>query len=294
MDGKLWAKVYQTVMSLDHPKTKGTTYSDGDIVLVILRASYDERSINWACRPENWQALAGPPRLPSQPTVSRRARTASVRTLLDALQAWLRRQAPDRRRVRAIDGRPLLISPFSKDRDARWGYAFKGLGFGYKLHALWGTGPVPDAWCLRPLNASEATVASQDLVSALPATSRKRYLLGDSSYDTNRLHAVVAARGFQLLAPPKRRGKALGHRPHHPARVQGLRMLKTRYGARLYRQRGLIDRQFGNATFRDEGLGSLPAHVRRLPRVERYVQAKLILNGFRILANRQQLPSLRA
>jgi hypothetical protein len=291
MDGKLWAQVYQRLMSIDHPKAnRRSTYSDADIVLVILRASYDERSINWACRPENWQGLAAPPRLPSQPTLSRRARSASVRALLEAMEAWLRSHAPANERVRAIDGRPLLISPFSKDPDARWGYAFNGLGIGYKLHALWGTGPVPTAWCLRPLNASEATVAAQDLVPVLPATTTKQYLLGDAAYDTNRLYAAAAARGFQLLAPPKRRGKALGHRPHHPARVRGLHLLQTRYGARLYRQRGLIERQFGNATLRDEGLGSLPAHVRRLPRVQRYVQAKLILNGFRILANKRLLP----
>lgn len=289
MDGKLWAEAYHSVMTIDHPNAKQrSTYSDREIVLVILRAHYDNRSINWACRPENWLGLVGPKHLPSQSTVSRRARTHSVRALLDAVESWLRSQAPDTERVLAVDGRPLIISPYSKDPDARWGYALKGLGFGYKLHAIWGTGPVPRAWCLRPMNANEATMATNCLVPALPVTTRKRYLLGDASFDTNRLHAAATARGYQLLAPPKRAGKALGHRPHHPARVHGLHLLTTPYGVRLYRQRGMIERQFGNGTMRAEGLGSLPAHVRRLPRVRQYVQAKLILNGFRILANRHQ------
>ena len=40
---------------------------------------------------------------------------------------------------------------------------------------------------------------------------------------------------------------------------------------------------------RPEGLDQLPAHVRRLPRVRQFVNAKLILNGFRILKNKNQL-----
>lgn len=290
MDGKLWATVYQTVMCVDHPKkSTRAMYSDREIVLVMLRASYDERSIAWACRAENWRGLASPKHLPSQPTVSRRARTPGVQALLDAVEAWLRRAEPDTNRVVAVDGRPLMISPFSKDPDAQWGYAMKGLGFGYKLHAIWGTGAVPLAWSVQPLNRDESVVAAHCLVPRLPASSGKRYLVGDAAYDTNRMHTAVAARGFQLLSPPKRPGKALGHRSHHPARVHGLQLLQSPYGQRLYRQRGMIERQFGNATMRDEGLGTLPAHVRRLPRVEKYIQAKLILNGFRILANRHQL-----
>jgi DDE family transposase len=288
MDGKLWATVYQTVMQIDHPKPSSrATYSDQDIVLVTLRASYDQQSISWACRPENWEGLDGPKQLPSQPTVSRRSRTPQVQSLLDAIEAWLRLSVPDTDRVLAVDGRALLISPFSKDPDARWGHAIKGFGFGFKLHAIWGGGAVPLAWSVQPLNRQESVTAASCLAPRLPVSSRKRYLVGDAAYDTNRLHAAAAAKGFQLLSPPKRPGKSVGHRPHEPARLEGLRLLRTAYGQWLYRQRGKIERQFGNATMRAEGLGSLPAHVRRLTRVRRYVHAKLILNGFRILTNRQ-------
>jgi hypothetical protein len=287
MDGKLWAEVYQMLMTMDHRNvTQRAKHSDRVIALVVLRASYDDASINWACRPENWQGLPKPDPLPSQPTVSRRSRTPQVRALLEEIEAWQRRQAPQTERVIAVDGRPLPISPLSKDPDARWGYAIKTLGFGYKLHAIWGNGPIPLAWDVRPLNAAESITAALQLVPQLAAVTGKRYLVGDPSYDTNRLHAAVAARGYQLLAPPKRPGKGRGHRRHHPARLHGLELLTTPYGQRLYRQRGMIERQFGNGTVRAEGLTSLPAHVRRLSRVRQYVQAKLILNGFRILANR--------
>jgi hypothetical protein len=288
MDGKLWAQVYQTVMTMDHTESKRRAqFSDRVIALMVLRASYDERPLSWSCRPENWIGLSRPACLPSQSTASRRSRTEGVRALLKAVENWLEQRAPQIDRTLAVDGRPLTISPFSKDPDARWGYAIRGLGFGYKLHAIWGTGAVPLAWDLLPLNASEARVAAAALVPHLPVATGKRYLLGDASYDTNALYAAAAAQGFQLLSPPKNPGKGLGHRVHHPARIRGLEMLRTAYGKRQYRKRTVIERQYGNATMRDEGLGTLPAHVRRLPRVKLYVQAKLILNGFRILANRK-------
>jgi hypothetical protein len=295
MDGKLWAEVYQTVMTIDHPKASNQVrHSDRVIPLVVLRASYDNQSINWACRAENWQGLAKPEQLPSQATVSRTARRPPVVALLEAIESWQRQQVPEPERVVAVDGRPLLINPFSKDPDARWGYAIKGLGFGYKLHALWGTGPVPLVWEIRPLNADESITAALHLVPRLPTALGKRYVIGDASYDTNRLHAAVAARGYQLLAPPKHRGEGRGQRPHHPGRLRGLDLLATPYGRRLYRKRSMIERHFGNATMRGEGLDSLPAHVRRLSRVTQHVQARLVLNGFRILANRSKPLSTNA
>ena len=69
-----------------------------------------------------------------------------------------------------------------------------------------------------------------------------------------------------------------------------MELLRSPYGQWLYRQRGMIERQFGNGTMRGEGLGTLPAHVRRLPRVRNYVHAKIVLNGFRVLTNRDLLP----
>jgi transposase len=290
MDGKLWARVYQTVMTIDYPNPrKYVVHSDRVIVLIVLRASYDDQSINWACRSENWVGLKRPARLPSQSTVSRRSRSSSVRSLLQSLEIWLRQRAPRDERAVAVDGRALTISPHSKDPDARWGYAMRGFGFGYKWYAIWGTDPVPLAWDVRPLNVDEAKMAGTVLVPRLPPVRKRRYLLGDAAYDTNPLHEAVAELGYQLLAPPKRPGKRLGHRPHHPARVRALQLLKTPYGEWLYRQRSVIERQFGNGTMRREGLTSLPAHVRRLQRVKRYVHAKIILNAFRILVNRNIL-----
>lgn len=289
MDGKLWNQVYRMIMSIAQPKPRRTPrYSDQWIVLILLRAAADNLSIHRACRPQYWIGLTRVAALPSQPTVSRRSRTIAVQQLLSRAEDWLRQRQIDQR-VAAIDGRALTINAHSKDPDARWGYTGRGFAKGYKLYAIWDTAPLPRAWEIRPLNQAESVVAATTLVPRLSPTRCKRYLVGDAALDSNQLCAVAAQRGYQMLAPPKRRGQCLGHRVHHPARVAGLALLKTKYGRRLYRRRGMIERQFGNSTLRPEGLGSLPAHVRRLPRVIRFVQSKLILNALCILRNKNCL-----
>lgn len=290
MDGKLWSEVYQLLLTIDYPNpTTNVTHDDRTIALVSLRATADDQPISWACRPENWSGLPAPPSWPSQPTMSRRLKTRAVQALLETVYAWLAgRETPDDR-VTKLDGRPLLINPWSKDRDAGWGYALRGFGCGYKVHVAWGSGPVPQAWEVRPLNAAEPRVAAERLVPALPIAAGKRYLPGDSAYDSNPLHGVAAARGYQLLAPQKRPGKGWGHCRHHPARIRGLEQLQTPYGERLYRRRAEVERAFAHWAVRREGLDELPAHVRRAHRVTRFVHQKLILNGCRILYNKNNL-----
>ena len=291
MDGKLWNEVYRVVMTIDYTtcETGGSCYhSDRTIVLVFLRAVADAQPVSWACDPDHWAGLREPPSWPRQPTMSRRLRSPGVVALLQAIVAWLDSYGPEKERTIHIDGRALAVNAFSKDRDARWGYATKGFARGYKIHAIWGSGPVPLAWQLCSLNVSEPKVA-RHLVPGLRPVGHRCYLVGDRAYDSNPLHAVSASRGDQLLAPQKRRGRALGHGTHHASRLTSLRMLETGYGRRLYRRRTAIERQFGNMAIRPEGLDQLPAHVRRIPRVRQFVNAKLILNGFRILKNKNQL-----
>lgn len=289
MDGKLWARVYRAVMELEHPNSCRQRFSDRVIVLVFLLAAWNDRPVCWACRPGSWAGYRRPKHLPSQPTMSRRLRSPKVQELLDKAEVALRAIQQLNRRIRVVDGRCFPINPYSKDRDARWGYAIRGFAFGYKLHAVWGGGLVPIAWELRSLNASEPRVAGERLLPRIPRATGKMYLVGDCAYDTNPMHAATAERGYQLLAPPKRPGRAVGHRPHHPARLIGLAQLQTPYGRRLYKCRGMIERFFGNWATRDIGLDSLPAHVRSLRRVKQFVQAKIILNGFHILHHRKNL-----
>lgn len=291
MDGNLWNQVYGLVMNTDYPNpTTRVTYSDRVIALVHLRATMDNLSINRATQPESWVGYRRPEALPSQSTMSRRLKKPAVTALLAAVEQYLRAiPAPSPSTPVVIDGRALATSKFTKDPDARWGYGTGGLDIGYKLHAIWDDGAIPLVWCMEPMNQPEPIVARR-LIAQLPPASKRRFLLGDASYDSDQLYALADPLNYQLMAPAKRPGKGLGHRRYCPSRIHAQALLRTKRGKKLYAQRTLIERQFGNWSVRPEGLSELPKHVRRLHRVRLHVHAKIILNGVRILMNREQLP----
>ena len=281
MDRKLWALVYSLVMGIDHPNSSTTwiSYSDRIIVLVELWAHAYDQSILWATSADNWRwPELMPAMMPHQTTMSRRLRTASVAALRDAIYSELRSIRPgDRGWLRQIDGRPLTINGFSKDPDARWGYAAKAQAKGYKFHSIWDAGLVPAAWEVRSMNVAEPVVAV-GLVQSL-SEGATGYLLGDSSYDSNPLHAVTSERSLQLVAPPKKKERGLGHRRHEPSRLRSLHLVKTTFGEALYMQRTKIERNLGHLVTNPVGLDRLPWHVRRQKRVHRFVESKLILEG---------------
>ena len=229
MDRKLWKRVYTLVMGIRHPNSSSSlrVYSDLVIVLVELWSALHDQSILWATRSENWRwPDLMPTTLPHQSTMSRRQKSASVAALRDALYARLRGVIPGEQGwIRQIDGRALTINGFSKDPDARWGYATKTLAKGYKFHSIWDEGVVPAVWELRPMNVAEQKVAVR-LIERLPA-EMTGYLLGDSNFDSNALHGVASAHQLQLVAPPQKKNRGLGHRRHEPSRLHALRMLRS-------------------------------------------------------------------
>jgi hypothetical protein len=50
--------------------------------------------------------------------------------------------------MQIIDGKALAVSGVSKDPDTGYGRGAGGKQKGYKLHAVWGAGPMPIAWAL--------------------------------------------------------------------------------------------------------------------------------------------------
>lgn len=281
MDRKLWALVYSLVMEIDHPNSSTTWigYSDRVILLVEFWAHAHNMSILWATSRENWRwPDLMPATLPHQTTMSRRLRTISVAALRDRLYAHWREVCPGERGwLREVDGKPLVVNGFSKDPEARWGYASKTLAKGYKMHSIWDAGLVPAAWEVCPMNAGESKVAV-GLVQSLPE-GVGGYLLGDSAFDSNSLHAVTSAKNLQLVAPPKKKNRQLGHRPHEPSRLRSLHLIQTTFGEALYEQRSKIERNLSHLVTNRVGLDRLPWHVRRLHRVQRFVQNKLILEA---------------
>jgi hypothetical protein len=117
-------------------------------------------------------------------------------------------------------------------------------------------------------------------------------LIGDSNYDSNPLHTQATGRGLQVVAPPKKRDRGLGHRRHAAGRVHALELLRQPFRQALYHCRSAIERSFGHLTGFNGGMGPLPAWMRRLWRVRVWVQAKPLINAARIQA--QQKPQTAA
>jgi hypothetical protein len=276
MERELWLALYKLASECDPRRVWDLVrFWDREIVGVFLWAVVHDRPVSWACDPLNWPKGLWKGKLPSQPTMSRRLRTTEVQGLLNMMEgrlASLQRGGF----VLLIDGKPLVVGTHSKDQDASWGRAGRGYAKGYKLHAIYGTGALPILWEVAPLNVSEPEVAAR-LISLLEGGGG--YLLGDKAFDSNPLHTVATARGYQLVAERKRPGTALGHRRHAPGRLRSMELLRQKFGQDLYHCRDDIERQFGWLTNHGSGLAPLPAWVRRPARVRLWMQAKLLVHA---------------
>jgi len=308
MEDELWDALYPLVQQ-EHsrrPRRKGVQFSDAIILLVALWAILHDRPICWACRAQNWPG-GEPPwggELPSPATMSRRLRTLSVVSLLE--QVFYRLLAAPRVLeglclCRRVDSKPLPVGGFTKDRDARRGYATGGLAKGYKLFTCWCKNIViPEALVLGPMSQSDPAGTAEvvdRLVALHPHGTAGGYLLADVTNDSNPLHEYVGSRGFQLVAPRKQPGTGLSHCQHSPGRLRAIEMLEgplpalpaaslrwspPSFGRSLYALREPIERDYGNAGSFGGGLQPLPNFVRRPRRVALWVIGKFIINGLRI------------
>lgn len=276
MERELWILLYQIARGCSsRPWWAVTTFFDDDIVAVYLWAVLHDRPTSWACSPKNWPKGLWQGKLPSQPTVSRRLATTEVQAILHTIEGQLG-GLQNSGLVLEVDGKPLLVGSHSKDPDTEWGHVRRGWAKGYKFHALYGNGCIPKRWELTTLNIAEPEVAAR-MFSSLERAGG--YILGDSAYDSNPLHDIALAVGYQLVAKRKRPKAGLGHRRHSPGRLRSIALLQGTFGQDLYRLREGVERQFGWLTNHGGGLAPLPNWVRRDHRVRLWVQAKLIIHG---------------
>lgn len=183
-----------------------------------------------------------------------------------------------------LDGQPLQVNGVNRDRDARVGHvpggiAGGGMGKGYKLHAVAASNGNIPAFAVMPLNAHELPVA-RHLLAALPLDLAGVLVAADGNYDAHDLHKQLDARGAFLVTRPRGRAK-------HP--VTRRQMGRSRRALidlwdhcpklmdRVYRHRRKIECRFGNLSCTPGLLTSLPKFVRGLPRVRRFVGAKVCL-----------------
>ena len=282
MERARWLELYRLATELGKSFPGGVLYSSAVVVGVFLWAVIHDRPVSWACKREHWPTGFGIRFLPSQSVMSRRLRSKAVKGLLEAMEQALRERGQPHW-VKAIDSKPLVVGPYSKDREARWGRATKhGFARGYKLHAVWGGRAVPEAWRIEPMNVAD-THAARELV---PKLSGSGYLLGDGHYDSNQLHDLSGEHRHQLVAPRRKTAKGLGHQKHSHYRLRSIELQQQPFGKALSRERSEIERSFGGLTCFGGGLAPLPSWVRRQSRVELWTQAKLLINGIRVIHRR--------
>jgi hypothetical protein len=302
MERELWLRLYR--MLLDFARRSGPTRSSGqvfsDVVIagVHLWAVLHDRPDCWACCPANWPAVhgVGPAEawrpfvtLPSQSCLSRRLRNSRVGQLLDGFGRHLAFNVFDacNTLVKRIDSKPLPVGAYSRARDARWGEATRTQMRGYKLFCVFGRGPMPIAWEVSSMNASDQRVGCR-LVRRLSGAG---YVLADSGFDPNKFYAACAESGHQGLARRKRPDTNVKAAGLHPHRARAIELLEGEsdgrgggiYGAELFKLRTGIERDLAQLTNTGGGLGGLPNWVRWLPRVHRWVRGKLLFHAIRQL-----------
>jgi Transposase DDE domain len=281
MERELWPQLYHAIRAMGREfHQQSVQYQPWVIVLVLVWAALHDRPVSWACQPKNWKTTTLRLwQIPSDSTISARAKTAGVALFLRALEDRLRTVWPPHL-VARLDGKALTVGGATKDRTARFGRAAGVMAKGYKLHAVWAGRPLPETWDVTPLNLAEAKVAEETLVPQLHGGG---YLLADGNYDSSPLHDAAAKRNYQLVAPAKSPNAGKGHHYQSPYRKRSLELLPSAFGQQLFALRGQIERDFGNAVAFASGLTSPPAWVRTLPRVRLWVWIKLLINAVRII-----------
>jgi hypothetical protein len=283
MELQLWLKI---VALFDTPckrrRSMHFRFSDSDILKVWFWSVIHDRPISWAVQRENWPVHLRRHSLPSNTTMSRRLRSRSVTRMLDKLQQLV--VAPqDDSLYWMVDGKPLTIGGCSKDRQAGYGRAAGCMAKGYKLHAIVAkNGQIAD-WRIAPMNKDERVMAER----MLKTTNVRGYVVADSNYDSNKLHAVCDKRGSLQLVCRRRYGehRKMGHRKQSAGRLRSKEILEApnnAFGKDLLAQRDSIERTFASLTNWGGGLTHLPPWVRTHRRVKRWVQAKLIFGALKL------------
>ena len=121
MEGQLWRLILAILATVDKRRKRAKQdFSDEDIVKVFYWSVIHDRPISWACQRRNWPLYLRRQQLPSNTTMSRRLRSASVVALLDALER--RVTAPTHLHLYwMIDGKPLAISGCTNSSSVRLG-----------------------------------------------------------------------------------------------------------------------------------------------------------------------------
>ena len=289
MELERWSELSAAVSAVaaEFERHPGDTYSTAAIVRVHLRAALFDRPTSWACRAKNWKPSARPAGLPDQSTMSRRTRRDDFESFLRRVGERLGgRAAPGP--VRVVDGKPLELPNHTTDRDATRGRGVGRTSVGYKIHAVFSGGAMPDAFAITTPAVPEKDMAAR-MVGRLGGHG---YLPADAHFDASWLFDYCRHHGFQLVCPRAKPGTGIGHHYVSPHRLRAIEMLEppagvNTFGLDLYAGRTDIERQFAQLVCFGGGPTTLPPWVRRIWRVRNWVMAELLINAARIRINRK-------
>ena len=288
MNRHIWRTMVSAVRSADRrvPRTgRSPVFTDQQVVKMYLWSVWHDRPLLWACDRAHYNGWYRPRQLPSVSQFCRRMKTTRIQAMLEAVNEYLTRTEKPIA-LSFFDGKPLPISDYSGDPDARDGHGVGKFQRGYKLHA-WGTadGKIP-RFAVRSLNEGEAKVA-RELTEHIPPAS---LVLADANYDSRHLYATIAEGGSQLLTPLKGRSK---DQKNLKRMGMGRRIAITGWErfpeacTVLLRMRNQIERIFSTLTGFGGGLTTLPPWVRRIDRVTRWVTAKIVIYHARLRCQKE-------
>jgi len=279
MSSQEWKLVYSTIRLVNRsiPRTgRRPVYPDTLIVAMYLWSVAHDRPMLWATQRCNYGGAFRPRRLPSCSQFYRRIATLRCQALLHGVHERLAGTL-DQPGFLMIDGRSFAVGKYTTDSDAAVGYAKDGFVHGYKLHAIATLDGRFTHFQVQPLNVAEQKVAYELIHLARP----RGILLGDRGYDSRRLSEFTLRHGALLFTPlPKNAGG--GHHRYCAPRAAVKKIWDCGAGQEIIKKRNAIERYFGQLSAFGGGLAPLPAWVRRLPRVRRWITAKIIIYHARL------------
>src|ERR1051325_11050827 len=137
MDREIWTIVMEAIhRACREQKYNGRTpfYPHWLIVAMYLWSVFHDRCLSWACQRDHYGALFRPRKLPSISQFTRRIKTTHCQKILAHVHEQMR-VSGIASSTGYFDGKPLLVSAVSKDRQAASGHIRGGFAKGYKLHA---------------------------------------------------------------------------------------------------------------------------------------------------------------
>jgi hypothetical protein len=303
MDRELWTSILLVIQRAAarvgwHGGRRKPLYLNWLIVAMYAWSVTHDRPLSWACRRGSYGTVFRPRALPSISQFTRRIKSDDCQCILQLVHDRFAQRGVMTNAI-YIDGKPLPVSPVSKDRDAKRGKISGAFARGYKLYAAVNANRRIVVWSVMGLNEDEKTLARHALLPNLPPLTRDGLVLTDSHYDSAPLHEEVSEPlGMWLVHPLRGQDRAGGKNRWWKLRQMPVsrRALVHEWQQHaelmrfVYKSRQEIERVFGVLICTSGGLSNLPAWVRHLDRVRRWVGVKIILYNARLELRKTHQP----